>query len=102
MFQSLLDAHSIVILSRNLIAGAVVELWCVRAGVVGHHLGVFERAAVGEKIASIPSPGRCDSTCRRRWAHQDGKGFNVKLDDYLPLDGAEIVIREPRAEGGRS
>jgi hypothetical protein len=31
------------------------------------------------------------------WAHQDGKGFNVKLD-YLPLNGAEIVIREPRAE----
>ena len=31
------------------------------------------------------------------WSHQDGKGFNVKLD-YLPLNGAEIVIREPRAE----
>jgi hypothetical protein len=28
------------------------------------------------------------------WANQDGKGFNVKLD-YLPLNGAEIVIREP-------
>ena len=28
------------------------------------------------------------------WSHQDGKGFNVKLD-YLPLNGAEIVIREP-------
>jgi hypothetical protein len=34
------------------------------------------------------------------WSHQDGKGFNVKLD-YIPLNGAEIVIREPRAEGGR-
>jgi len=34
------------------------------------------------------------------WAHQDGKGFNVKLD-YLPLNGAEIVIREPRTEGDR-
>ncbi len=34
------------------------------------------------------------------WAHQDGKGFNVKLD-FLPIAGAEIVIREPRAEGGR-
>ena len=34
------------------------------------------------------------------WAHQDGKGFNVKLD-YLPLNGAEIVICEPRAEGDR-
>jgi len=27
------------------------------------------------------------------WAHQDGKGFNQKLD-YLPLNGAEIVVRE--------
>jgi hypothetical protein len=34
------------------------------------------------------------------WAHQDGKGFNVKLD-YLPLTGAEIVIREPRTDGDR-
>jgi hypothetical protein len=34
------------------------------------------------------------------WAHQDEKGFNVKLD-YLPLNGAEIVIREPRTEGDR-
>ena len=31
------------------------------------------------------------------WSHQDGKGFNVKLD-YLPLNGAEIVIREPKAK----
>ena len=34
------------------------------------------------------------------WPHQDGKGFNVKLD-YLPLNGAEIVIREPRTESDR-
>ena len=34
------------------------------------------------------------------WSHQDGKGFNVKLD-YLPLNDAEIVIREPRSEGDR-
>ena len=26
------------------------------------------------------------------WAHQDGKGFNQRLD-YLPLTDAEIVIR---------
>jgi hypothetical protein len=31
------------------------------------------------------------------WANQDGKGFNMKLD-YLPLNGAEIVIREPLPE----
>ena len=41
------------------------------------------------------------TTIGAAWAHQDGKGFNVKLD-FLPLGGAEIVIREPRAEGGRS
>ena len=37
------------------------------------------------------------TTIGAAWAHQDGKGFNVKLD-YLPLNGAEIVIREPRVE----
>ena len=26
------------------------------------------------------------------WAHSDGKGFNLKLD-YLPLNGAETVLR---------
>ena len=31
------------------------------------------------------------------WAHADGEGFSVKLD-YLPLNGAEIVIRKPRAK----
>ncbi len=27
------------------------------------------------------------------WAHADGKGFNQTLD-YLPLNNAEIVVRE--------
>ena len=27
------------------------------------------------------------------WAHTDGKGFYQRLD-YLPLNGAEIVVRE--------
>ena len=31
------------------------------------------------------------------WAHGDGEGFNVKLD-YLPINGADIVIRKPKAE----
>ena len=31
------------------------------------------------------------------WPHADGKGFNLTLD-YLPLNGAEIVIREPKPE----
>jgi uncharacterized protein (DUF736 family) len=28
------------------------------------------------------------------WAHKDQKGLNLKLD-YLPLNGAEIVLRVP-------
>ena len=31
------------------------------------------------------------------WAHQDGEGFGLKLD-YLPLNGADIVIRTPIAK----
>jgi len=32
------------------------------------------------------------------WAHGDGGGFNLKLE-YLPLlNGAEIVVRTPKAE----
>ena len=33
------------------------------------------------------------------WPHADGEGFNLKLD-YLPLNGAEIVIRKPKEEDG--
>jgi hypothetical protein len=33
------------------------------------------------------------------WAHADGEGFNLKLD-MLPLNGAEIVIRKPKADAG--
>ncbi len=29
------------------------------------------------------------------WTHKDGKGFNLKLS-YLPLNGGELVIREPK------
>jgi hypothetical protein len=28
------------------------------------------------------------------WPHEDGEGFNMQLD-YLPLNGAKIVIRKP-------
>ena len=31
------------------------------------------------------------------WPHGDGEGFNLKLD-YLPLNGADIVIRKPKVE----
>ena len=30
------------------------------------------------------------------WSHRDGKGFNLTLD-YLPLNGAELVLRVPDA-----
>jgi hypothetical protein len=30
--------------------------------------------------------------------HNDGWGFNVKLD-FLPLNGAEIVVRKPKVDG---
>ena len=33
------------------------------------------------------------------WSHTDGKGFNQKLD-YLPLNNAEIVIREISEDAG--
>ena len=29
------------------------------------------------------------------WAHGDGDGFNMKLD-YLPLNGAEIIVRKSK------
>jgi hypothetical protein len=29
------------------------------------------------------------------WSHGDGEGFSMKLD-YLPLNGADIVIRKPK------
>lgn len=28
------------------------------------------------------------------WAHEDGKGFSLKLD-FIPLAQADLVIREP-------
>jgi len=31
------------------------------------------------------------------WPHKDGEGFNLKLD-FLPLNGAELVVRKPKAE----
>ncbi len=33
------------------------------------------------------------------FAHADGEGFNLVLD-YLPLNGADIVIRKPKAQDG--
>jgi len=33
------------------------------------------------------------------WAHADSKGFNLTLD-YLPLNGAEIVVRAIEEDAG--
>ena len=35
------------------------------------------------------------------WAHKDAEGFSLKLD-FLPLNGAEIVIRKPKANEAES
>ncbi len=35
------------------------------------------------------------------WSHKDGDGFSLKLD-FLPLNGAEIVIRKPKANEAES
>jgi hypothetical protein len=32
------------------------------------------------------------------WPNADGKGFNIKLD-LIPVNGADIVMREPQTEG---
>jgi hypothetical protein len=31
------------------------------------------------------------------WPHKDGEGFFLKLE-YLPLNGAQIVLRKPKAD----
>jgi hypothetical protein len=33
------------------------------------------------------------------WPHKDGKGFSLKFT-ARPLDGAQIVLREPTAKKG--
>ena len=35
------------------------------------------------------------------WAHRDGKGFNPRVE-CIPLNGAEIVIREINAHADNS
>jgi hypothetical protein len=37
------------------------------------------------------------TTIGAAWANADGKGFNIKLY-LLPLDGADIVVREPKED----
>ncbi|MDX2263461.1 MAG: hypothetical protein NW215_00620 [Hyphomicrobiales bacterium] len=31
------------------------------------------------------------------WAHEDGEGFNVKLD-LMPLQGQQIILRTPKVK----
>jgi hypothetical protein len=35
------------------------------------------------------------------WPHSDGDGFSLKLD-YLPLNGAELVIRKPKPKDAKA
>jgi hypothetical protein len=44
------DRDPFDLIESDLVAGAVIELRRARTGMIGHRLGVFERAAVGEKI----------------------------------------------------
>src|ERR1700675_3484884 len=52
----LLDGDPLDLIERNLISGRIIELRRARAGMVGHRLGVFERAAVGEEIRQTGRP----------------------------------------------
>jgi hypothetical protein len=72
---------------------------------VSHPKGAVHFEAFQAPDAPLYAVTKTEGSDRGLWttigaarAHRDGKGFSVKLD-YLPLNGgAEIVIREPRAE----
>jgi hypothetical protein len=54
------------------------------------------------RLYAVSKPGNDKSQWQAigaAWPHKDGKGFNVKLN-YLPLNGAEIVIREADTKEG--
>jgi hypothetical protein len=49
-YAGLLNRNPLDLVERNLVARAIIELRRARAGMIGHRLGVFERAAIGEII----------------------------------------------------
>jgi hypothetical protein len=51
------------------------------------------------RVSAVTKNGERDFWQRigAAWPHADGKGFNLDLD-YLPLNGARIVIREPKPD----
>jgi hypothetical protein len=51
------------------------------------------------RVYAVTKIGERSTWCEigAAWPHKDGEGFNLKLD-FLPLNGAEIVIRKPKAE----
>jgi hypothetical protein len=68
---------------------------------VGHVLDKVDgkSKAVSHRVYAVTKNGERNfwAPIGAAWAHSDGEGFNVKLD-YLPLNGADIVIRKPKAE----
>ena len=80
------------LIERDLIAGAVIELRRARAGVVGHRLGVFERAAVGEEIRE---PRRAEGVA----AHVgvDGGFFGAAADHAPDIDAVHRQRRQRAA-----
>jgi hypothetical protein len=65
----------------------------------GHHMSKTTNKRPSHRVYAVTKNGERNfwQPIGAAWAHGDGEGFNLKLD-YLPLNGAEIVIRKPKAE----
>src|ERR1700733_14860800 len=85
------------LVERDFVAGAIIELRRAWAGMIGHRLGVFERAAVSEKIRQ---PGRAKGVA----AHVgvDAGLFGAAADHAPDMDGVHRQLRQrpPMPIGG--
>jgi sugar/nucleoside kinase (ribokinase family) len=96
------DFGTALLAGRGVDRSAVATLSGVGSGM---SVAIFDAEGdYGRRTASMRS-GRTATRATGPRSAQPGrtrikKGCNVKLD-YLPLNGAEIVIREPRSEGDR-
>jgi hypothetical protein len=55
---------------------------------------IYSVSRNGEKKATWQEIGAA-------WKHKDGKGFNLQFN-ALPLEGAQVVLREPSAKKSAS
>jgi len=64
----------------------------------GHHMSKSTTNRPSHRVYAVTKNGERNfwQPIGAAWAHGDGEGFNLKLD-YLPLNGAEIVIRKSKA-----